>query len=491
MRIGLIQITQETSSFNPTLTTLADFESFGIYEGNEILERLRSAGPIGGYVAGIEATGLTVETVPIIRGAARSGGRLSAETFEFFANKVRDGLLVAGDLDGLVMLLHGAASAEEIDDVEGALLVIAREVIGQSVPLALMLDHHANVTQAMIDNSDVIVGFRTQPHDQFETAQALTEHAVQMFAGQITPTTAWRKLQMLTHQEQYLTSDGPMKILFDRAREMELDPQVLAVSPFPMQCWLDADEGGWSMIVVTDDNQSLAETLADELAELAWSMRTEFQRTVSVPVDQAVLAADQSDNGPVILSDTGDSVLGGSGGDSTVILEAVLRLKIRGRALIPMIDPVSARQLAQAGTGATVTLDLGGRSAPFFSPLTVTGVVRAVSDGIVRLVDHAETEIDMGHTVALDVGPATLLVTEYAGVAGIDPDVYRHVGIEPADFQMIVMKTASNFQYMAPLTSTMIRAATPGPTQSDIAALPWQRIPRPCFPMDPITTWRK
>ena len=48
MRIGLVQVTQETSSFNPTLTTLADFESFGIYEGDEILERLPSAGLVGG-----------------------------------------------------------------------------------------------------------------------------------------------------------------------------------------------------------------------------------------------------------------------------------------------------------------------------------------------------------------------------------------------------------------------------------------------------------
>jgi len=155
-----------------------------------------------------------------------------------------------------------------------------------------------------------------------------------------------------------------------------------------------------------------------------------------------------------------------------------------------MINPISTRQLAQAGAGATVTLDLGGRSAPFFQPLNVTGVVRAVSDGVVELTDHAETQIDMGHTVAFEVGPVTLLVTEYAGVAGIHPAVYRHVGVEPSEFQMVVMKTASNFQYMTPLTSAMIRAATPGPTQSDIAALPWQRIPRPCFPMEPLTTWR-
>ena len=42
---------------------------------------------------------------------------------------------------------------------------------------------------------------------------------------------------------------------------------------------------------------------------------------------------------------------------------------------------------------------------------------------------------------------------------------------------MIVMKTASNFQYMAPVTSEVIRVATPGPTQSDLAGLPWKRAP--------------
>jgi microcystin degradation protein MlrC len=55
---------------------------------------------------------------------------------------------------------------------------------------------------------------------------------------------------------------------------------------------------------------------------------------------------------------------------------------------------------------------------------------------------------------------------------------------------MMVMKTASNFQYMAPYSTDVIRVATPGPTQSDIAALPWQRVPRPIFPLDPIATWR-
>ena len=138
--------------------------------------------------------------------------------FDFFDAKVRSGLLEAGALDGIVMLLHGAASADELDDVEGALLDSVRAVVGPTLPVAVMLDHHANVTARMIRNADIVMGFRTQPHDQFETARDLTRLAVRLFAGEVAPTMAWRKLRMMTHQEQYLTSRGPMKALFDRAQ---------------------------------------------------------------------------------------------------------------------------------------------------------------------------------------------------------------------------------------------------------------------------------
>lgn len=488
MRLGLVQVMQETCSFNPTPTTLADFASFGIYTGTEMLDRSDVAGPVAGYLDGVAASGVAVDTVAIVRGTAQSGGRLTTEAFEHFDRAIATGLAAAGKLDGLVMLLHGAASADGLDDVEGALLDTARNVVG-ATPIAVMLDHHANVTQRMIDAADLIVGFRTQPHDQRETARDLTMHAIRMVAGDTTPTTAWRKLRLLTHQEQYLTARGPMKLLFDRARAIERHPRVIAASPFPMQCWLDADEAGWAMVVVTDDDPVLAGELADELADLAWSLRDEFQRTESEQVDAAVRRAAASP-GVTLLSDTGDSVLGGSGGDSTVIVEAVLRLGVDAPTLVPMIDPVAAATLAEAGVGAAVTLPIGGRSTPLFAPIEVTGVVRAVGDGVAAADDLPQGRINMGRCVAFEVGPVTLLVTELAGAAGIHPAAYRHVGIEPADHRLIVMKTASNFQYMAPLTTDVIRVATPGPTQSDIAALPWQRAPRPIFPLDPTPTWR-
>ena len=61
-----------------------------------------------------------------------------------------------------------------------------------------------------------------------------------------------------------------------------------------------------------------------------------------------------------------------------------------------------------------------------------------------------------------------MLISELRGVAGNLPDVYRAFGIEPADYKMAVLKTASNFQYFAPITSRVIRVDTRGPGQSDV-----------------------
>jgi microcystin degradation protein MlrC len=489
MRLALAQIEQETNTFNPAPTTLKDFQDFGLYEGRTILEKLRGVGTIGGYLRASDQSSYRVETVPIIRAWASAGGRLTEEALAYFEDRLRRGLVAARRVDGLAIHLHGGCAAANTDDVAGRLLAVCRQLLGSQTPIVVTLDHHANITQQMVDNSDVLVGYRTQPHDPLETAEASTKLLLQLVAGEIQPTVAWRKLRMISHQEQYLTSKGPMKVWFDRARALEADPRILSISNFPMQPWLDVQEGGWSTVVVTDGDQALAEQVADELAELAWSMRAEFQERESMPADVVVTAADEAPRGLVVISDTGDSVLGGAAGDSTVLLDACMRACPAMRVLIPMVDPSAVARLAEAGEGSSISVTLGGSISSFFEPLLVSGVVRRVADGRIEANALSQREIDMGPTVVFDVGPVTLLVSERRGLGGVHPAVYRAFGIEPTEYKAVVLKTASNFQYFAPIASEVIRADTPGPTQSNIVDLHWRRLPRPIFPLDRIYDW--
>jgi microcystin degradation protein MlrC len=490
LRVALIHVMQETDTFNPVPTTLDDFRNVALLEGRSVFERVDPASPIAGCLEAVRASGKSVEVVPILRADAQSGGRLTAEALTTLSDKIKQGLHQSGLLDGIIMFLHGAASATGFDDVEGELLAAVRAVAGTGVPLALMLDHHANVTTKMMKNTDVLMAFRTQPHDPFETGRDLTSIALSLFAGGVKPTMAWRKLPMITHQEQFLTSSGPMKEWFDHARRLESEGSALTISLFPMQPWLDVEEAGWSIVAVTDNDVATAEQIADELADHAWSTRERFMKLDNLAVGRAIAFADDASRGVVLLSDTGDSVLGGSTGDSTVILRQLFATNLKHRALVPITDPSVARRLAKTEIGSTVTVQLGGWANSFYAPINVTATVKARRSGSVALAGLPQGSVDMGEAVILEAGNVTMLVTETSGVGGIHPGVYRHLGVEPADYKMIVMKTASNFQYMRDITTAFVRVATPGPTQSDVRSLPWSRIPRPMYPLDVVEDWR-
>lgn len=488
MRIALIHISQETNDFNPQLTTLADFEAFGLYEGEEIVRRVGAIGQIGGHFDAIKRSGVAVDTVPIIRAFAVAGGRIDGASRRHFLDRIRAGLKAAGNIDGLALQLHGACSADGLDDVEGEQAALCREILGPDVPIVLGLDHHGNVTERMVRSVDAIVAHRTQPHDPFDTGVLGTSLLIRLIREKLKPVIAWRKIPLVSHQEQFLTRQPPMKTWFDRARAMESDPRVLQACPFPMQPWLDVEDGGWAVTVTTDGDRALAEKLADDLADLCWSLRDAFQVREAVSVDDAIRMGDAEPNGIVVLSDTGDTVFGGSAGDSNVILEAVLRLKPKGTVLIPLIGPKAVAQMIAAGEGATATVQLGGEVATrFFKPLEVTGRVRKIGGGIIKATDNHQSEFDMGRSVVFEAGSTIVLASELRGMGGNLPDIYRAFGIEPREHKMAVLKTASNFQYFAPITSRIIRADTRGPGQSDVFTLPWTRTPRPIYPLETFT----
>lgn len=491
MRIGFLCITQESNDFNPLLTTLDDFRSNNIRLGAEIAAASQT-GKYRGCLDAVAASGLDVEMVPIVNAGAVAGGRISREAFDFFAAEIRKGLAAAGKLDGLILMLHGACAGEGIDDVEGEQAALCREILGPGVTIALGLDHHANVTHKMIDSVDVVAGHRTQPHDQIDTGHVTAATLLRVLKNKIAPTTAWRKIPLLSHQENFFTDRAPMKTWFDRARAMEAEnPKVLQASNYPMQPWLDVAEGGWATVVCTDNDQALAEKLADELADLAWSLRDKFQEHIAVTIDDAVRQADAAPKGVVILSDTGDTVFGGAAGDSNLILEAMLRIGIRGKALVPMIAPKAVAALHAAGEGATVTLKLGGEIADrFFTPLEVTGVVRRLMDQPLEIAAFRSGVVNMGKSAIFEVGPVTLLLSELRGAGGNLPELYEAHGVDVGAYQMAVMKTATAFWRFDRFRSEVIRVDTKGPGQSDIFTLPWKGLPRPIYPLEQFTDRR-
>ena len=140
-------------------------------------------------------------------------------------------------------------------------------MVGDDVPIVAPLDHHANITKLIMESADVVTGYQTQPHDPFETGERAVRILFDLLKKKISPTVGWFKIPMVTPQDQFLTSGGPMKEWFDLAREMEKRPGVISASTFPMQPWLDVEEAGWTAMAYTDNDLPLARQLAAELAK--------------------------------------------------------------------------------------------------------------------------------------------------------------------------------------------------------------------------------
>lgn len=490
MRVGLVHLAQETCSFNPARTTLEDFRAFGLFEGAAILERCGEVGEIAGFLE-VVRTESALRPVPILRAFAIAGGPLSASTRARLEARLAAGLAAAGRLDGLLLQLHGACAAEDEPDVDGRIVALCRAHLGPEVPILLSLDHHAGLTPRMVEGASAIVAHRSQPHDLRETGRIGTRLLIRILREGLRPVIARRRLPLVAHQEQFTTDRPPMRTWFERARAIETRPGVLAAATFPMQPWLDRPEGGFAVAVTADGDRALAERSADELADLAWSLRHDFQRRDTLPIATALARCAAAPPGLVALGDIGDTVLGGAAGDSPVLLEAILARPALAPALVPIVAPRAAAAAHAAGVGATLRLELGGEVSGFFRPLAVEARVRRLGAGPLRLPIQWQAEIDHGRVALLEVDHAFVLASERRGAGGVSPELWRAFGVEPAAARVAVLKTAANFQYFRPIAVEVVRADTPGPATSDLASLPFRRLPRPIFPFDSIDDWRR
>ncbi|MCC7421585.1 MAG: M81 family metallopeptidase [Planctomycetaceae bacterium] len=490
MRIAVAEIVQETGSFSPMAADLKDFEPYGLFFGDEIFERVPDAGPIGGFreIAAQQKT--PVIQLPLVRAWGGAGGTITSATFDFLSRELSERLRAAMPVDAVFLSLHGAAASENEDDVEGSLLEDVRRIVGPTTPIVVAVDHHANITRRMVENANALIGHETQPHDPKETGRKAAGILFRMLNDGLRVTVAWQKIPMITPQDQFLTSQGPMKEWFDLARSMERRARVVDVSPYPMQPWLDVREGGWAVVVHTDNDLPLAQSLAAEMARAAWSRRAEFWRSERVAAADAVRQAATVDSGLVILSDTGDSVYGGAPGDSTVILSELVRQNVPTLTLVPLIDPHALEAALKTGVGSRFEAEVGARiDARYYKPVRIVGRVAAVSQGVT--VELPERGVcDIGRAALIEVGQVRLVLIEDRTFAINHPVLYWHLGLDVAAARGVVVKTASNFQFFAPWRTRLIRVDSPGMTQSDLTAFTWKRTPRPIYPFDPIENWK-
>ncbi len=492
-RIAVGGFCQESQSFAPVPGSWAHFGPHEVQRGGEMLEQFAGTGTeLGGVIDVAREYG--VELVPLLMArAASSAGPMLDEVFDAILGELVDRLQAAGPVDGVLLVLHGAMVVDSHDDGTGEILRAGRVAVGPHVPLVGTLDLHANVTTRMVSQATALVGYHTAPHvDLYETGQRGMRLLLAMLRGKARPVTALRRLPMLLPGETARTTDGPYAEIVDQARALMGRAGVLDCSVFSVQPWLDVQDVGCSVLIVADGDEQLAEQEADRLADAFWERRHRFEVTLT-PTAAAIRQALAGDRGPFVLADSADAPSSGAPGDSTAVLRALLAAQPAQDCYLNIVDPPAVDDMVRAGVGQQVTLQVGARFAPaFYSPIQVTGLVKLISDGefVQKGPGFHGAVLHRGRTTVLRIGHIYLVVMERA-VTQWDPELYRSVGLEPRDAQIVVVKSPAGFRAAyGPFAAEMLILDAPGVCTPNLRSLPFRRVRRPLYPLDEVEEWR-
>ena len=195
-RVLTAEVSHETNTFSALQTDEDAFRNRFFLRGEAALKERGGANTeLAGFLDAGRAHDWDITHVLSV--AAGPSGYVKRAAFNWFCDPIV-GRASDGDFDGILLALHGAMVADFCEDGEGELLRRIRKVIDRSVPIAITLDPHANVTEQMVDLADIIMSFKTYPHvDMRHIARQAGDVLQRTMVREITPRTILARIPML------------------------------------------------------------------------------------------------------------------------------------------------------------------------------------------------------------------------------------------------------------------------------------------------------
>ena len=476
-------IWHETNSFSPVATDLAAFRRYLYLEGEAVIAGSRGTNTeIGGMIDAAPAAGL--ELIPSIYIGAAPSGLVAREVIDLLIGRLKADLDASGPLDGVLLALHGAMVAEDIDQADAFVVQAVRDFIGPSVPLVCTIDFHANVERALVDPADVLIAYKTLPHvDMGDRGREAARIIADLIATGRRPHKAFRKLPLLTVPQRQPTHESPMREIMADLAEAERDPRLMTASVLGAFAYCDVPQLG--MAVLAYGEKAAAEAAADRLAMSVWSRRAEFKPDLVEP-GEAVRRAIAANAGPIFLVEPADNIGGGAPGDGTHLLRALLDGRAREAAVV-IWDPASARAAAALGVGGRFRGKVGGKTLALHGePVEIDGKVTFAASVSYRRDSTWMTgqPADLGLVATVDTGGVRVILTSERAIP-FDTLHLRIPGIDPEKAKMVSAKCASAWSgIFGEMAEGHIYVDTPGVCSSNVERMPYTRLERAFYPLE-------
>lgn len=472
MRIAIGGFHIEACTFSP-LRSGAD--EFVVKRDDVLMERYASF--IGRFS--------DVEFVPLLHARAIPGGAIARGFYDELKAEFLERLQAALPLDGVLMDMHGAGNVENMDDAEGDWMAAARSVVGENVWMVASYDLHGNVSRRVFDNLDALTAYRTAPHvDVLETQARAFTLLIDGIHGGKKYEKAYIDIPVALVGEVTSTEWEPGTRLYAGILDQIAAPNVVDASILVGYAWADEPRARATVLAYGHDLSSV-KTAARTLADNFWEARTEFRFGVpALDVDACILRAMEATETPVFISDSGDNPTAGGVGDVPFTLSRLVALNVPDAVFASIADPESVARCFDAGIGKTVELEIGGKWD------RVNGTPFVTSAEVIRLesIPYRGDPAQINRQAVIQIGGVKALLTERRTPFHYEAD-FQRLNIEPTAHQIVVVKIGYLEPDLKRMAKTALLALSPGVVNQDIVRLPYERIQRPIYPLDPEMTW--
>ena len=478
MKIFAAGVATETNTFSPLPTGRDDFV---VQRGkDDRAGRAHDANLDLPEIWGTLASERGAEFVFSLMAFAQPSGITVRSAYEGLRDEMLSDLKAAMPVDVVLLMLHGAMVAERYDDCEEDMIRRVREVVGLNAVIGVELDLHCHLSEAMIAPADVVITYKEYPHvDINARARELFNLALAARLGKIRPTMALFDCRMVG---LYPTTRQPLRGFVDAMGEAEQRKGVLSVSfghGFP---YADVPHVGAKVLVVTDNDQALANSVAREFGLRVYGLRRQIGfDALSLSLEEALARGLASRKTPVVVADQADNVGGGAPGDSTYALRWLLDHDATDAGLAVFYDPEVVRIARKAGVGAKLSVRLGGKlGRSSGAPVDLEVAVLSMLENHYHPFPQQSGEpwlFPLGDVVALRCAGEIDLVVSSERCQVFSPSIFSDLGIDPSRKQMLVVKSIQHFYgAFAPIAGEIIYMAAPGAIAPDPRQIAYRRL---------------
>ncbi|MFK7994829.1 MAG: M81 family metallopeptidase [Granulosicoccus sp.] len=476
-RVFIASIATETNTFSPLRTDLQDFkDSFYATPGQhpETPTLCSAVFPVARSVAQDYSWTLIEGTATW----AEPGGLVNQKSWEFLRDQLLNELRAAMPVDIVLLGLHGAMIAQDCLDCEGELLERIRQITGPDTLIGVTFDPHSHLSDKRVANADLITVFKEFPHTDFvDVAEELVLLAHRASTGKIIPSIAVHDCKMI---EIFPTNREPMRSFVDRMRQMEGKDDILSISVIHGFMAGDSPDLGTRVIVISNDNPDIGQSLADQLGAELFSYRGKT-RPEFLTAENALTTALTASPKPAVIADVWDNPGGGVPGDSTIILKLMIEQNIENAALATIWDPIAVRTCISAGIGSQFQLRFGAKmSAAGGEPIDGTVQVRNVVRNATQ--SFGTSIVPLGDSVWIEIAGLDVILNTVRSQV-FSPDIFSNLGIDPREKSLLVVKSTNHFfAAFSKITPTILYAAVDGPYPNDPATNNYQTLQREIWP---------